>query len=467
MNQRNTGIPVQPNGVRRSSAIAARVCLAAAAVIASYLLWVALRSGSVAGCSPGSACDQVLQSRWSKWFGLPVSAFSLLVYAVLFGASLRLTGRVPAEKLRQAWQVIVPSSLLLLGGAVWFLTLQLAVINAICPYCISAHILGAIAATLLLVQLPLHTAQGKAPSIGRRVTMTPAATGKLSLIALALLGLFVGGQLVNAPAGHIEKPVSAILTNLSTLPVGLPQLLSSSATNSAPVRQAGAADLPPAKAQTAAVTPPASKRVFEIYNGQFKFNLDEVPLIGPPSAARLMVSLFDYTCRHCRTMHERLIEAQRTFSNELAIIALPMPLDPKCNPTMQRTHPDHTNACFYARLGLAVVRADRTKAWQFDQFILKPDRPPSAEDAMAFAAALVGAVSLQAALSDPWVEQQLRQSVSIYQMSFNAGQGAMPQSIIGKRIAVGELRSEDVYRILGEELGLNRSSPPISTQPAR
>jgi hypothetical protein len=72
---------------------------------------------------------------------------------------------------------------------------------------------------------------------------------------------------------------------------------------------------------------------------------------------------------------------------------------------------------------------------------------------------LVGAVSLQRALSDPWVEQQLRQGVAVYQVSFNAGQGAMPQSIIGKRIAVGLLGSQDLHRLLSEELGLTRPPP--------
>jgi hypothetical protein len=202
-----------------------------------------------------------------------------------------------------------------------------------------------------------------------------------------------------------------------------------------------------------------TNRVFSIYNGQFKFNLDELPLIGSPTAPHVMVSLFDYTCHHCRTMHERLIEAQHTWADDLVIIALPMPLDPQCNPTMKRTHPDHVNACFFGRLGLAVVRADRAKAPQFDEFIFKPERPPATNDAMMFAEQLVGAEALKRALADPWVENQLKQNVSIYEISFRAGQGAMPQSIIGNRIAVGLMRQEDLVRILVAEFGLKTPAP--------
>lgn len=437
--------------------LAARVCLVIAAAVALYLLWVSTRGGSIAGCGSGSDCDKVLQSRWSKWFGLPVSGFSLLIYAALFAASLGLRSDARPTQRQFAGSAILPGAILVLGAAVWYTVLQFAVIHAVCPYCMTAHALGSVAAILLLAA---YARDGVAALSG-------ATSLKLATASGALLAVLIGGQIVHEPRSHIERPVAALMSNAPAITSNATlSLLSVAATHITTGTTQTVAVTPPPPPIPVGTNPPAPpvqsagpNRVFAIYNGQFKFNLDEVPLIGSPAAPHVMVSLFDYTCHHCRTMHERLIEAHHTWSNDLAIIVLPMPLNPQCNPTMTRPHPDHVNACFFGRLGLAVVRADRAKAAQFDEFIFKPERPPATNDAMAFAEQLVGPVTLQRALTDPWVENQLKQDVSIYEISYRAGQGAMPQSIIGNRIAVGLMRQEDLVRILVAELGLKPPAP--------
>ncbi len=453
-----TPLPAKPfvAGSAWRAILAARLCLALAAAVALYLLWVSLRGGAVAGCGPGSACDQVLQSRWSKWFGLPVSGFSLVIYSILFAASLGLRRDASLIQRQRAGRLILPGALLVLGAAVWYTVLQFAVIQALCPYCMTAHALGSAASILLLAA---RAREGVA-------ALAEAASLKLATVSGLLLAVLIGGQIIHEPRSHIERNVAALTSNF-------PAISSNARTSSLPL---AATPVTTGTARTVVVTPSASvpsttnsrilpaaaagtNRVFSIYNGQFTFNLDTVPLIGLPTAPHLMVSLFDYTCHHCRTTHERLIEAQHTWSNDLAIIALPMPLDPQCNPTVTRPHPDHVNACFFGRLGLAVVRADRAKAAQFDEFIFKPERPPATNDAMMFAEQLVGSEALKRALADPWVENQLKQGVSIYEISFRAGQGSMPQSIIGSRIAVGLMRQEDLVRILVAEFGLKPPAP--------
>jgi hypothetical protein len=59
-------------------------------------------------------------------------------------------------------------------------------------------------------------------------------------------------------------------------------------------------------------------RQIQIFGGQFRFELDETPLIGLPEAPHVIVCLLDYTCFACRVMHGHLIEAHKAFSNELA-----------------------------------------------------------------------------------------------------------------------------------------------------
>ena len=198
----------------------------------------------------------------------------------------------------------------------------------------------------------------------------------------------------------------------------------------------------------------AAPRMFPVYDGRVTLNLAETPVIGAPTNQYVAVSLFDYTCHHCRLMHPLLAEAQRTWSNHLAIVSLPMPLDPGCNPTVLRAHPLHINACEYARLGLTVWRAARAKHREFDDWLFSGDKPPPLPVAQAYAAQLVGTNAFVQARQDPWIEQQLKLDVAIYELAYRAGQGQMPQLILGRSVALGTYSREDLMKLLVEHLGL-------------
>src|SRR5262245_31830634 len=111
----------------------ARVLLLVALAISAYLAWVSLAHGTVAGCGPDSGCDKVLQSRWARWFGIPVSLLALLVDGLVVGWSFRLKARAASELQRQAWNWIVPGAWLIAGAAVWFVGIQAFVLRAFCP----------------------------------------------------------------------------------------------------------------------------------------------------------------------------------------------------------------------------------------------------------------------------------------------------------------------------------------------
>jgi hypothetical protein len=179
------------------------------------------------------------------------------------------------------------------------------------------------------------------------------------------------------------------------------------------------------------------------------------------------VSLFDYTCHHCRIMHWHLMEAHRTLSNQLAIVSLPMPLDNKCNSNVRQTPPPHTNACEYAKLGLAIWRADRKLQHAFDDWIFTPEKPPPLGSAQQFAAQLVGSNRLAKALQDPWVQQQLMQGINIYATNYvHLNNGSMPQLIIGSRLTSGTFGNvTEFYRILQEQLQFNVPAQVPTSQP--
>ena len=191
-----------------------------------------------------------------------------------------------------------------------------------------------------------------------------------------------------------------------------------------------------------------------VYSNRFQLDTFEAPILGAPTNQHVIVSLFDYTCHHCRAMHPLLHEAQAMFSNQLAIISLPMPLDPDCNPTMQKPHPSHTNACAYAKLGLAVWRADRTKHHEFDNWLMEGAKPPPLVDAQLKAAQIVGAEAFTRALQDPWVENQLRVNVAMYELSYRAQRGQMPQLIVGPNVALGTYTKPELIKLLTDNLAL-------------
>jgi hypothetical protein len=404
----------------------------------------------------------VLHSRWAYWFGVPVSMFALATYLVILAASLRLSKGVPAPAQRRAWAVLVPCALLVSGAAIWFVALQILVVHAICPYCMAAHAAGSIAGLLLLFAAPFGNAPEKPWEIEKQVFVASRLIGKMVAVALAGLALLMAGQIVYQPPTSREIKQESILAKAPPPVAPMPDWTQPPKTQTAPRPAPPPEPKPEPKSAPPLAAPtieaaPWAKRLFPVYEGRFSLEVSEVPLIGSPTNEHIAVSLFDYTCHHCRAMHPRLVEAQRAFNDQLVILNLPMPLDPQCNQTVTRLHPDHTNACEYARLGLSVWRADRTKHHEFEDWLFTGDKPPPLADARERAQQLVGAEALDQAAADPWVESQLKLDIAIYEIAYRAGQGSMPQLILGSTVAVGTYAQPELMKLFSDKLGLNPS----------
>jgi hypothetical protein len=165
-----------------------------------------------------------------------------------------------------------------------------------------------------------------------------------------------------------------------------------------------------------------------------------------------VVKLFDYTCHHCRELHHLL--HRYANSNEVTIISLPVPLDSSCNKLMTRTPPDHVNACEYARLGLAVFRADAGKFATFSDWIFAPARPPALPAARAYAESLVGQPGLATNLNHPAIDQQIQTNIGIYLTSSKlAKNGRMPQLIFQNAASIGSVSGfVQLQKIMAENL---------------
>jgi len=143
--------------------------------LTAYLTVTVWSGESVAGCTEESACDVVLNSRWSKLFGLPISFRGFLVYSSL--ASVAWIKRAGAQW-KLAWMISVFA--VLYSG--YLTTISLFELKAACPYCLSS-------ATLFLVTLGTTIYQrprGLPNFFWRPWIITTAAAGLIVVLALHL-----------------------------------------------------------------------------------------------------------------------------------------------------------------------------------------------------------------------------------------------------------------------------------------
>lgn len=104
-------------------------------------LWLFLRlysneAAAIAGCGGGD-CEEVLASRWSRVFHVPVSVFGALAYAGLIASLTPVFQRAHAFFLGMIG-----------GAAVWFVFTQSVLLGKFCPWCLAAH---GLAASLVLL----------------------------------------------------------------------------------------------------------------------------------------------------------------------------------------------------------------------------------------------------------------------------------------------------------------------------
>ena len=90
-------------------------------------------------CSIGS-CETVNTSRWSIFLGLPVAAWGLLFYLDVFGVAL--LGTTPRwENQRVISIVLVAQAAIGVLFSAWLTYLELAVIHAICIWCVTSAVI--------------------------------------------------------------------------------------------------------------------------------------------------------------------------------------------------------------------------------------------------------------------------------------------------------------------------------------
>jgi uncharacterized membrane protein len=218
-----------------------------------------------------------------------------------------------------------------------------------------------------------------------------------------------------------------------------------------PSESPGAVDVPPAAAP---LEPLRWDRKLAVYNGSDELDLDEHIVTGKIGAPFVIVTLFDYTCSHCRGMHSVMEMLRGRYGDQLAFVHIPAPLNTSCNPHITSTHKAHRDACYLARLALAVWRVKPSAFAAYHDWLF--EWPRTREQARAQAVQVIGGEALNDALVDIWVGRHLRRCVQLHHASGGTG---LPVTLVGGRTAKGHESSpratfETLSRLLESELGI-------------
>ncbi len=137
------------------------------------------------GCGGGLFdCDHVLHSKWSTMLGLPVAAWAAVLYLSVL-AALIVTAKAavspqPTAVRSWTWSIVTAAGVSAGLAALWFIGLQVFVLEHLCPWCLAAHTCGILLCLATLVMSPLA---------GKVKALCAAAgfSGTLGLVVIQLL----------------------------------------------------------------------------------------------------------------------------------------------------------------------------------------------------------------------------------------------------------------------------------------
>ncbi len=478
---------------------AVRLLALAALAVSVYLAWVSLRAGEARiGCGglPQFDCDHVLGSRWSVWLGVPVGVPAAAIYAAIFAASCLIGSKAPPWLRRAAWRVLIMLAITAAGAALWFLALLLSVIKGLCLYCAIVHGCGLTIAGLLLTHIPI-TRRRKAGEEGAcrfdATGMSVAGVWSFGVLGLAGVAMLIVGQMMFPPDQFRFEPLAKVVTkqpvpdSTDDPAPGTPRRLDHLAAEDSHRREAredgshspqdshgegseirepvpvpptprpkrddiDVVDVSRTPENGAASADEPGHLDLSIVDGEVVVDAHMHPILGSPDAEYIVVKLFDYTCRDCRTLHQYLLEARRRYGNQFAVVVVPVPMNSKCNKHISYTHPDQEDACRYAKLALAVWQIVPSKFEGFHNWLFASRRLPGVWEATDRAAQFVARERLVKECKGPLVAQQIRRYTQFHQL---AGGRSVPKILAGKWVISGKAASaQEICGLLERALGI-------------
>lgn len=119
--------------------------------LSGYLTYTAWQGKAVAGCVVGSACDVVLNSRWSTLFGMPTSFWGFLTYAALAAIAWNKAADI-------SWKAAWILSLFGILYSLYLTAVSFVALDSFCPYCLTSLGLMTLIFIIVTFQRPAHLA---------------------------------------------------------------------------------------------------------------------------------------------------------------------------------------------------------------------------------------------------------------------------------------------------------------------
>ncbi len=454
--------------------------------ISTYLMYHWATKSSVAGCD-GSifSCDHVLNSRYSQWMGIPVTALAAMTYiCLLVSLGFAQFGSISQKNI--SWSLVVGCCLAAGLAAAWFIYLQYAVIGHWCKYCLMAHACGIVLALIVLktrpVGMKINGIAGGVAAAGLVVVSLGQAFGEESVAPTYVVEIYeqndkapeqqatyeedvfdppTDDSLFEAPDFGCTTPVRNIPSTQITAQWLLPLFAGANVmmlqdNGNQDGQQDGQATDESSKSsdesEKLAVT---ERRLAEIAGGTIKLDVKHWPLAGNADADYVFVEMFDYNCPDCRQTHATVKAVKEKFGDKLAIIVLPLPLNRQCNDQIQYTAPQFTESCLLANLAVAVWKADTKKFAEFHDWMFAEPNAPSYQRAKAYADELIGKKELDEIVNSQVPEAFIKKHVQIYQ---RLNRGNIPKLLLRDAGYVGRFQSVDQ---LTE--ALNKQGPIVPT----
>ncbi len=425
----------------------------------SYLAWVAISSGSVAGCGSGTTfdCSHVLSSRWSSLLGIPVSFPAVLLYAVV---SMLLIVPMRGKWGERRWSIVAFAAFLAGLGGLWFIGLQVFWLKHLCPYCLVVHGCGLTMAALVA------TNRFTRSYLSIRLVAT-ASVAVLSFVAAQILlpaaEKFEIVEYKTSPATEVQaSPIEASPVDrtregspasdhgdIFESPLRAPG--KGSATRVKSIRHTWlhgfhpmlllnaqvTVETPLSRSEQNAESAPTDRKLVSILNG-VRLDVAQWPLLGRTDAKYVIVEMLDYTCGHCQNTHAAIHGAMQKYGDQLAVIVLPVPLDAQCNPEISSTAAEHKEACQIAKLAVAVWHVSPERFEEFHNWLM--ETKPNYAKATIQAESLIDRNKLQAELQSSIPSDFIKSNLKLYK---RASAGAIPKILFPETSTVGEMRSKD------------------------
>jgi protein-disulfide isomerase len=182
--------------------------------------------------------------------------------------------------------------------------------------------------------------------------------------------------------------------------------------------------------------------------GSTRLDVRQWPLIGKPTAKYIFAEMYDYTCPHCQNLHKSIEKVIEKHGDDVAILALPVPLNASCNNQVGVTEPQHRDACELARLAIAVWRVKPKKFPEFHNWLFQEIRTVAEARNRAIKAVTIDALDKELKRKTP--DKYLARHVQLYKA---AGGGSVPKCLFPGVTLTGDVGSDQLMTTIQQQLG--------------